>query len=42
MFGDVENPTGPGSEQPALGDLALSRGVGLGDGQRPLPSTAIL
>lgn len=38
-LGDVQNPAGQGPEQPALSDLALSRGVGPDGLQRQLPAS---
>ena len=40
ILGDIQNPAGHG--QPALAKPALSRGVGLGDLQRSLPTSAVL
>jgi len=40
--GDIPDPLGCGPVQPALGDPALVRGVGLGDPQRSLPTPTSL
>jgi len=37
-LGDIKNPTGHSREQPAAAAPAVSRGVGLDDLQRPLPT----
>lgn len=41
VSGNIQNQAGQSPEQPAPGDLALSRAVGLDDVQRSIPSTAI-
>jgi len=40
--GNIQDPPGQGSVQPALGEPALVRAVGLGDPQRSLPTLNIL
>jgi len=40
--GDIQGCPGQGPVQPALGDPALARGVGLDDSQRSLPTPTIL
>lgn len=40
--GDIQNPTSHGPGKPGLGGPALSRGVGLEDLQRHLPSSSVL
>jgi len=40
--GDIQNPSGCGPVQPAIGDPGLAGGVGLDDPQRSLPTPNIL
>jgi len=40
--GDIQNPPGWGPVQPAVGETALARGLGLDDLQRSLPTPTIL
>ena len=40
--GDIQDPPGHGPVQPALGRPCFSRGVGLDDPQRSLPTPTIL
>jgi len=40
--GDLQDPSGQGLVQPAVGDPALAGGVGLDDPQRSLPTPNIL
>jgi len=42
IHGNIENPTGQGSEQPATVDPAVSSGGEIDDLQRSLPMSALL